>query len=212
MGGPESYIRHSHNVGFVSLRDSLSACVTPSVRVSVVRSMRGARVRATDTQERCFAKRICLSPLYVSLYAQIRQFRRRVQQYLPRMQPYLYLPRTMVRASGPELATAGHGRPTAPTGVHPSLAGRPDWGGHRRDGGHGQPRARRGGGGAFLQGEEYEVVGGAADGALRGPHARYSRAPRAYFGWAGDRPRSSRSLLRVQTRHCVGSDAWDTHR
>ena len=43
-------------------------------------------------------------------------------------------------------------------------------------------------------------------------HARYSRAPRAYFGWAGDRPRSSRSLLRVQTRHCVGSDAWDTHR
>ena len=48
----------------------------------------------------------------------------------------------MVRASGPELATAGHGRPTAPTGVHPSLAGRPDWGGHRRDGGHGQPRAR----------------------------------------------------------------------
>ena len=118
----------------------------------------------------------------------------------------LYPPRTMVRASGPELATAGHGRPTAPTGVHPSLAGRPDWGGHRWDGGHGRPRARRGGGGAFLQGEEYEVVGGAADGALRGPHARYSRAPRAYFGWAGDRPRSSRSLLRVQTRHCVGSD------
>eukprot|EP00315_Gephyrocapsa_oceanica_P053020 CAMPEP_0185510118 /NCGR_PEP_ID=MMETSP1366-20130426/48510_1 /TAXON_ID=38817 /ORGANISM="Gephyrocapsa oceanica, Strain RCC1303" /LENGTH=70 /DNA_ID=CAMNT_0028120599 /DNA_START=414 /DNA_END=626 /DNA_ORIENTATION=+ len=51
---------------------------------------------------------------------------------------------------------------SAPTGVHPSLAGRPDWGGHRRDGGHGRPRARRGGGGAFLQGEEYEVVGGAA--------------------------------------------------
>ena len=40
-------------------------------------------------------------------------------------------------------------------------------------------------------------------------HARYSRAPRAYFGWAGDRPRSSRSLLRMQTWHCVGSDAWD---
>lgn len=51
MGGPESYIRHSHNVGFVSLRDSLSACVTPSVRVSVVRSCGGREcARATDTR------------------------------------------------------------------------------------------------------------------------------------------------------------------
>ena len=135
-------------------------------------------------------------PLYVSLYAQIRQFRRRVQQYLPRIQiqPYLYLPRTMVRASGPELATAGHGRPTAPTGVHPSLAGRPDWGGRRRDGGHGRPRARRGGGGAFLQGEEYEVVGGAAGGALRGPmHATRALRVRTLAG---------RVIVLARLAHC----------